>query len=147
MFPQEIRMSARVLVADDHGALLAELHKMLQPEYFVVASASNGASLVRAAAAVSPGVIVIDVSMPGMSGLEAANILRREGSNAKIIFLSMFTDPAIVSAAFEAGASAYVFKNQIIPDLKTAMVAVLANKKFVSQRRSSGEKPTKASAA
>ena len=123
----------RILVADDQGAVLNEVNRVLRASHNVVASASNGNALLRAAAAVSPDLIVTDISMPEMNGIDVARQLRKTGSKAKIIFLSVHREPEIISAAFEAGAEAYVFKEQLLTDMAAAIDHVLSGDKFLSK--------------
>src|SRR5512133_2661167 len=102
----------RIVVADDNGSLLHEINRLLRAEHHVVASVSNGRTLLQTATALSPDLIVTDISMPEMNGIEVARRLRQAGCSAKIIFLTVHTEPEIISAAFEAGATGYVFKDR-----------------------------------
>jgi DNA-binding NarL/FixJ family response regulator len=129
-------MSLRVLVADDHGSILGEVNQvLLHQNCKVVASASNGPALLSAAAAYAPDLVVLDVSMPEMSGIEVARQLVQSGSNARIIFLTIHSDPEIISAAFDAGAIGYVLKERLQIDLALAIENALLSQRFLSPIR------------
>lgn len=122
----------RVLLADDHAAMLDRVVELLSCEYEVVGAVHDGQALIEAAAATCPDVIVTDISMPILSGIEAAHLLRKTGSKAKIIFLSVHEDQDYISASFEAGAAAYVIKLHIAFDLSTAIKRALKGQRFIS---------------
>jgi CheY-like chemotaxis protein len=123
---------ARVLLADDHKDFLAAAARLLQPEFEVVKTVGNGQSLLEEAARLEPDVLVVDISMPVLNGLEAARQLRAAGSRAKIVFLSAHRDPDYVRAALAAGAQGYVIKCQLATDLLLALREALADRSFVS---------------
>ena len=123
---------ARVLVADDHQPLLDRVVKTLAHDFCVVATVTDGEQLVAAEAALHPDVVVVDVCMPGMSGLEAAACLRRRGSQVPVVCLTAYEDPEIIEAAWEAGALGYVTKASLAADLVPAVRAALAGRRFVS---------------
>jgi len=122
----------RVLLADDHRSLLELIRGLLEPTYDVVGCVEDGGSLVEAAGKLQPDVIVTDISMPKLNGLEAANQLRESGSPSKIVFLTVHADPDFVQAALETGATAYVTKLRITTDLLVALREALAGRIFVS---------------
>ncbi len=126
------RSRARVLVADDHSAMLDRVVELLSREYEVVGAVRDGQALIQAAAATNPDVIVSDVCMPVLSGIEAAEQLSKSGSMAKIIFLSVHEDPDYVSASLEAGAIGYVIKSRVTPDLRLAIEGAIKGMRFVS---------------
>jgi DNA-binding NarL/FixJ family response regulator len=129
-------MTRRALIADDHGSILDEVNQiLLHHDFKVVASASNGPALLSAAAASLPDLIVLDVSMPEMSGIEVARQLARAGLKSRIVFLTIHSDPEIISAAFDAGAIAYVLKERITIDLGVAIEHALMGETFVSPTR------------
>jgi DNA-binding NarL/FixJ family response regulator len=123
---------ARVLVADDHQPLLERVVKTLARDFCVVATVCDGEQLVAAEAALHPDVIVVDICMPGMSGLEAAACLRRRGSQVPVVCLTAYEEPEMVEAAWAAGALAYVVKASLAVDLVPAVRAALAGQRFVS---------------
>jgi DNA-binding NarL/FixJ family response regulator len=100
----------RVLLADDHQMLLDALVNVLGQEFEVVGVACDGGVMLEMAGRVQPDVVVLDVMMPQLSGIDAARMLRNDGNNTKILFLSMYSDMPMVEEAFRAGASGYMLK-------------------------------------
>lgn len=123
-----------ILLADDNAAILAQVGKMLsrQKNYKVVAAIIDGTTVVRESSRLRPDVIVLDISMGEVSGIDVARQLRDSGCHAKIIFLTVHEDRDYVSAAIGAGGSAYVVKSRLNSDLVSAIDAALANRLFVS---------------
>jgi DNA-binding NarL/FixJ family response regulator len=105
----------RVLLADDHALLLGAFERLLADECDVVGQASDGRELVAAAEALKPDVIVLDVSMPVLNGLEAARQIKQRQRHVKLVFLTMHEDPDLAAEAFRAGASAYLLKRRGAP--------------------------------
>ncbi len=123
---------ARVLVADDHPALLDRVVKTLSTHFSVVGTVSDGTQVLAAEAEYRPDVLVIDVSMPGMSGLEATAALRRHGSGLPVVCVTAYEDPEMIEAARAAGALGYVTKTCLASDLVPAVRAALEGRRFVS---------------
>jgi DNA-binding NarL/FixJ family response regulator len=123
---------ARVLLADDHPENAALLRELLQLEFEVVAQVDDGASLVDAAAVLSPDVIVCDISMPRMDGIEAAHTILRRDPGARIVFVSVHNEPWLVSRGLAAGAMGYVLKLSAGDDLLPAVRAALRGQRHVS---------------
>jgi DNA-binding NarL/FixJ family response regulator len=128
----------RILLADDHRILLELVRGLLEPTFDVVGCVEDGESLVEAAGELQPDVIVSDISMPKLDGLEAAYRLRESGSSSKIVFLTAHADPDFVQAALKTGALAYVTKLRIGTDLLVAIGEALAGHVFVSPLESVG---------
>ena len=126
------RVRPRVLLADDNPAILERATTLLEQEFDVLATLPSGEAVLEEYDRLKPDVIVLDISMNGMSGIEVARRLRDKGSSAKIIFLTVHGDSDFVNAALGAGGSAYVVKNCLGADLVSAIHAVLADKLFVS---------------
>ncbi len=126
----------RILLADDHRELLELTRGLLEPTFDVVGCVEDGESLVEAAGNLHPDVIVTDISMPKLDGIEAANRLKESGSS-KIVFLTAHADPDFVQAALKTGALAYVTKLRIGTDLLVAIGEALAGHIFVSPMESS----------
>jgi len=105
---------------------------LLEPTYDVVGCVEDGQSLVQAAGKLQPDVIVTDISMPKLNGIEAADRLRESGSSSKIVFLTVHADPDFALAALKTGALAYVLKFRINTDLLVAIGEALAGHVFVS---------------
>ncbi len=122
----------RVLLVDDNEAILEHAAAMLATNCQVVGTAKDGHSALVAADALNPDVIVLDVSMPGICGLEVAARLRARGSTAAIVFLTIHDDDDVVSAARDTGALAYVLKTRLASDLVTAAIEASAGRRFVS---------------
>lgn len=124
--------AVRVLLADDHVAMLAELRTVLEKDFEIVAAVSDGRQAVEAVGVLDPDIVVLDISMPTLDGLQAAAQLRDGACRAKIIFLSIHEQREYVSAAFLAGASAYVTKRRLATDLIPAIHEVLQRNTYTS---------------
>jgi two-component system, NarL family, response regulator NreC len=124
----------RILLADDHTVVRRGLRLLLerQPEFSVVAEASNGNQAVEAATTVQPDVIVLDIAMPNLNGIEAAQRILSAVPNASIVILSMHSDEGYVLRALKAGAKAYLLKDSAEGDLIEAIKAVTRGKTFFS---------------
>lgn len=122
----------RVLLADDHHELLQRVTSILATEFDVVGSAGNGRELLAQAEALEPDIVIVDVSMPVLNGIDAVRHLVEHGSGARFIFLTLHEDPVFVDACFAAGAMAYVVKKRIPMDLIIAVQEVLLGRQFVS---------------
>jgi two-component system, NarL family, response regulator DesR len=121
----------RIILADDYPAMLAEVSRLLEREFEIVAAVPDGALAIEAVTDLKPDAVVLDIHMPGMSGIEAAQHLRHLGSSAKIIFLTIERDPEYVRLATAMSAS-YVIKARMPRDLLTAIKESLAGRLFVS---------------
>ena len=100
----------RVLLADDHSLVAAGLSKLLEPDFELLGTVGDGRSLVASAKSTNPDVVLVDISMPILNGLEAARQIRAALPSCKIIFLTVHSDSPYVKEAFRAGASGYVLK-------------------------------------
>jgi len=120
------------LLADDHTILVEGLKALLAPEFDVVATAGNGRAVLEAAKEYQPDIILLDISMPGLNGIEAARRLKQSNPDAKLIILTMHGDLSFVRAAFEAGASGYVLKQSAATELVTALHEVDNGRRYVS---------------
>jgi DNA-binding NarL/FixJ family response regulator len=134
----------RLLLADDHTILLEGLKALLSPEFEVVATAADGRAVLEAAERHQPDVILLDISMPGLNGIEAARRLKQSNPGAKLIILTMHADLSFVSAAFEAGVSGYVLKQSAATELVAALHEVDSGRRYISsliQKRLGTETP------
>jgi DNA-binding NarL/FixJ family response regulator len=122
----------RLLLADDHTILLEGLKALLAPEFEVVATTADGRAVLDAAERHQPDLILLDISMPGLNGIEAARRLKQSNPDAKLIILTMHADLSFVSAAFEAGASGYVLKHSAPTELLAALRDVDSGRCYVS---------------
>jgi DNA-binding NarL/FixJ family response regulator len=130
---QDSQMSKwRVLLAEDHPSLLAMLPSILEPTFEIVGKVADGKSLVDAALELNPDVIVTDISMPILNGIEAVKKLKESGCQSKVVFLTVHSDQDFVRACLDAGASGYVVKRRMATDLSDAMRAALAGRIFIS---------------
>jgi DNA-binding NarL/FixJ family response regulator len=123
---------ARILLADDHPGALAQAASRLREDYEVVGMVANGLDLLDAALRLNPDVIVLDISMPGLNGFEAAQRLKEAGSRSRLVFLTVWEDSDFAREAMAVGADAYVVKSRLASDLKLAVSEALAEHKFVS---------------
>ena len=122
----------RLLLADDHLMLVEALKKVLEVEYDVVGSVGDGLALLNAAERLRPDVVVLDIAMPLLNGLDAGRQLRNNLPAAKLVFLTMNEDPYLVGEAFRAGASAYLLKQGAALELTIAISDVLKGKTYVT---------------
>ncbi len=131
----------RVVVADDLLPVLSAVTKLLEKSFDVVGMASEGQSALDTTLTVAPDLAVLDISMPGLSGIEVARELKKRGSVTRIVFLTVHDDPDIVATCLEAGALGYVLKVQMDTDLIPAMNEALAGRVFVSHLSSQLDTP------
>jgi len=130
----------RILLADDHVSMLQEVRDLLKRDYDVVATVENGTELLAAAQRLKPDLIISDISMPQMTGFEAAAKIRASGIESKLIFLTVQSSAAYVKKARALGADGYVLKVFVAEQLCPAVAAVLAGKDYFSPQLSSPAK-------
>jgi len=123
----------RVLLADDHPMVLEGVAKLVEEFGEVVGKVEDGRALIEAASRLNPDVVVMDISMPSLNGLESARHLRKLLPHCKIVFLTMHSDSTYIAAAFEAGASGYLLKRSAGTELKQAVCTVLAGRQYVTR--------------
>jgi len=124
----------RILLADDHKIITESLRNLLEPTYEVVGMVEDGHKLVKEAARLLPDVIVADISMPKLNGLEAVRQIRKEGIESKVVFLTMHPDVTYAASALDAGASGYVLKHSAQSELLRAVEKVLLGKRFITEK-------------
>src|SRR5271168_5009380 len=112
---------ARILLADDHTMICTGLQRILEPCYEVVGIVGDGRALLKAAAELNPDVVLLDIAMPLLNGLDAARELKKKMPHVKLVFLTMNTDSDIASEALRLGASAYLLKNSLASELLHAV--------------------------
>jgi len=122
----------RVLLADDNRGMLSAVRRLLEHEFRIVGEVHDGLALVRAARKLTPQVMVVDISMPSMTGLEAVKLLSLEHLPSRAVFLTIHDDPAIVEEALACGAFGFVNKAAADRDLSPAVRAAAAGERFVS---------------
>jgi DNA-binding NarL/FixJ family response regulator len=122
----------RVVIADDLTSVLNTEIRLLDGSFEIVGMASDGPSALQSILALDPDVAVLDISMPGMSGIEVARELRKHGAKVRIVFLTVHEDVDILATCLEAGGLGYVVKVLMETDLIAAMNEALASREFVS---------------
>lgn len=123
----------RVVLADDHQEVIASVRRTLGEEFEIVEAVENGSEAVAAVLALDPDVLVTDISMPILDGLQAARRIQRTNGRTKIIFLSIHEDRDFLAAALSAGAAGYVIKPRLSTDLVRAIQEALQGNIFVSE--------------
>ena len=123
---------ARVLLADDHRVVTEGLRGILEPEFELVGTVEDGRSLVREAEKLRPDVIVADISMPLLNGIEAVQQIRKAGVTSKVVFLTMHCDVTYATRVFDAGALGFVLKHSAPSELVTAIREALAGRMYVT---------------
>jgi DNA-binding NarL/FixJ family response regulator len=126
------RGRARILIADDHTLLAEACKSFLEPEFQVVGIVATGRELLRAAGELKPDVVVIDVAMPHLNGLDAAEQLKQSQPSCKLVFMTMNTEPDVAAEAFRRGALGYVVKNSAASELVTAIRRALKSESYLS---------------
>jgi DNA-binding NarL/FixJ family response regulator len=125
-------LRSRILIVDDHEIFRKGLSSLLEalPRFEICGEASNGLEAVEKAKELLPDVILMDISMPQIDGLQATGIIRKEAPNSRVVILSQHDSPHMLSAAMKAGASAYVTKSQVSHLLLAAIEAVIQGQPF-----------------
>ena len=123
----------RILLADDHVLIQEGLRRMLEPQHDVVDAVSDGRSLVDAALRLKPELIILDVSMPLLGGIDAARQIRKRLPRTKLLFLTVHANPAYLREALGAGATGYILKSATRQEILDAVKAVLAGQRYISR--------------
>ena len=124
--------TARVLIVDDNKEILARTEAVLERDYIIVGAVQDGLSALEAERTLHPDVIVLDISMPGMTGLEVAARLRTSGSRAAVVFLTVHNENDLMLAARAAGGIGYVLKPRLASDLTVAVREARQGRPFIS---------------
>jgi DNA-binding NarL/FixJ family response regulator len=122
----------RVLIADDHTLILEAFRKLLADACEVVGTVSDGHQLMAAAVKLKPDVIVLDISMPVLNGLEAARQLKKTVPDVRLVVVTMNEDPDLAAEAFRAGASGYLIKRSAVSELLTAIREAMERRSYVT---------------
>ena len=122
----------RIIVADDHKLVAGACRQLLETEFDVVATVGDGRELLRAADALKPDVIIIDIGMPLLNGLDAGEQIKKTLPKVKLVFLTMHADADLAAEAFRRGASAYLPKTCAADELKAAVRRVLSGATYLS---------------
>lgn len=123
---------SRLLLADDHTLVLEGFRRLLESDYELVGMVTDGRALLAEAQRLTPDVILLDISMPGLNGVDAARQLRQAVPQAKIVFVTMHADRTYVTEAFRAGASGYLLKQAATSELSFAIREVLKDHHYVT---------------
>jgi DNA-binding NarL/FixJ family response regulator len=122
----------RILMADDHAIVLAGLRKLVEAEGEVVGMVEDGRALVEMAQQLRPDIVLLDISMPLLNGLDAARQLTKLVPESKLIFLTMHATPTYATEAFKAGAAGYLIKRSAAVELKQAIQAVMTGQHYMT---------------
>ena len=122
----------RVIIADDHTLLVEAFEKLLAPECDVVAKVADGRALVAAARKLRPDVVVLDLTMPLLNGLDAARQIREFDKSVRLVFVTMNEDPDLAAEAFRAGGAAYLLKRSAGSELLTAIREAMKRRSYVT---------------
>lgn len=128
----------RVLLADDHALLLGAFEKLLAPECEIVGNVTDGRALLTAVQTLNPDVVVLDIGMPILNGMEAGRQIKQTRPDVKLVFLTMHEDPDLAAEAFRAGASAYVLKRSASSELLTAIREVTQGRSYITPLATEG---------
>ena len=129
-------MRIRILIADDHGIVAEGLQSLVaaHPDFEVVGRAADGREAVRSALDLEPDIVVMDMAMPEMNGIEATRVIHDRIPGTRVIMLSMYSNPEFVRRALEAGASGFVVKRSAARELVNAIQAVHAGRRFLGEQ-------------
>ncbi|MEQ1792745.1 MAG: response regulator transcription factor [Nitrospira sp.] len=121
-----------VILADDHTLVLEGFRRLLETHCELLATVGDGQALLKAVAQHRPDIVILDISMPVMNGIEAARALHAQFPSTKLVFVTMHADPAYIRAAFQAGASGYILKQSLGEELTQALHTVLRGQTYVT---------------
>jgi DNA-binding NarL/FixJ family response regulator len=132
LLQEELLAKSRLLLADDHTLVVEAFKKLLEPEFDVVATVSDGHALIRSAASLNPDVVLVDLNMPLLNGIEAGKKLKAAQPNIKIIVLTMDEDTATAIACLGQWASGYLLKRSAAAELSKAVREVVRGRKYIA---------------
>lgn len=121
-----------ILLADDHALIIEGFRRILEGQYSLADTVSDGRALIESAKALQPDIVILDISMPLLNGIDAAAQIKKASPHTKLVFVTMHADTEYVRSAFEAGASAYVLKRSAVDELEQAIRAVLAGHSYIT---------------
>jgi len=131
----------RILLADDHDMVVEAFRRMLEPEFEVVGTAGDGRELIASALELKPDVVIADIGMPRMNGLDAGQVIRKQLPSVKLVLLTMNQDADYAAAAFRMGAQGYLLKNSAGSELGLCLKAVCAGKRYLTPKIANGSIP------
>ena len=121
-----------IVLADDNASVLADVREELHDEFRIVGTAVNGEEAIREVLRLDPDVVVLDITMPDLTGLQVASRLQEVHPRTKVLFLTIHEEPEYISAGFSAGALGYVTKRRLSTDLSRAIHEACAGRRFLS---------------
>jgi DNA-binding NarL/FixJ family response regulator len=122
----------RILLADDHALMLDGFSNLLEPTYAVVGTVEDGKALVEAAIRLNPDLVILDITMPILNGIDAAREIRKRLPLVKLLFVTMHTSPTYLQAALEAGANGYAVKSSGRNEILAAVESVLGGNRYIT---------------
>lgn len=128
----QLRHRARLLIADDHTLVAEACKNLLEPEFEVLGLVDNGRDLLRLVSETKPDVVVLDIAMPQLNGLDAGGQIKHLLPTTKLVYLTMNMSPEVAAEAFRRGASAYVVKSATVAELITAVRRALKSESYLS---------------
>ena len=129
---REQRPAARILIADDHQLMADACKNLLEPEFLVVGTVTDGRNLVEAVAEFRPDILLLDIYMPRLNGLDAGEQVKKKSPGIKLIFLTMTLEAEVAAEAFRRGASGYVLKQSAGTELLLALRKVNRGESYLS---------------
>ena len=123
---------SRILLADDHGLIVTGIRSLLETHYDVLGQLGDGQSLVAAALRLRPDLVILDISMPVVNGIDAARQIRKAWPEVKLLFVSMHNGPVYLREALDAGGGGYVIKSAANEELRIAVARVLKGQIYIS---------------
>ena len=132
MTSMDDRHRVRVIIADDHRLVADACRNLLEPEFNVVAMVSDGRELLKVEPELRPDVIILDISMPGLNGLDAGELIKQRNHTVKLIYITMSVAADVAAEAFRRGASGYVVKQSSAEELITAIRRVVRGQSYLS---------------
>ncbi|HYA17314.1 MAG TPA: response regulator transcription factor [Bryobacteraceae bacterium] len=132
---------ARILLADDHPLTLEGVRRVLESDYEIVGAVTDGRALLEAAESLKPDLIVLDIAMPLLNGIDAGRQIRAILPHTKLLFVTMYESPAFLEAVIEAGGNGYVLKSAVGEELLEAVEAVLHGEFYLSPQLSTTGRP------
>jgi DNA-binding NarL/FixJ family response regulator len=124
---------ARILLADDHSLILTGIRTLLGEEFELVGAVEDGRALVEEALRLRPDIVILDIAMPLLNGIDAARQIRKAWPEAKLLFLTMHSDPLYLREALHVGASGYLLKSSAVEELQAAIASVLKGEIYLTQ--------------
>ncbi len=122
----------RIVLADDHKMLLAAFRRLLEPDHEIVGVVEDGHALIAAAEELVPDIIVLDIAMPILNGLDAGRHIKKQFPDIKLIFLTVNEAPDLIAEAFRAGASGYLLKSSAASELQEAIERAVRNRSYIT---------------